>query len=111
MEPAICRWDRRPGRVTVLVMIGDRPVLLLDIDGVLNPFAAARCPAGYTEYDLFPGEEPVRLCRSQANGSPSSPDLVRVAGQRWKIEESFQTGKELAGLDEHQVRTWTSWHR
>ena len=38
-------------------------------------------------------------------------DLVRVAGQRWKIEESFQTGKELAGLDEHQVRTWTSWHR
>lgn len=21
------------------------------------------------------------------------------------------TGKELAGLDEHQVRTWTSWHR
>jgi hypothetical protein len=56
--------DRRPGRVTVLVMIGDRPVLLLDIDGVLNPFAAAHCPAGYTEYDLFPGEEPVRLCRS-----------------------------------------------
>jgi SRSO17 transposase len=38
-------------------------------------------------------------------------ELVRVAGQRWKIEESFQTGKELAGLDEHQVRTWTSWHR
>jgi SRSO17 transposase len=37
--------------------------------------------------------------------------LVRVAGQRWKIEESFQTGKELAGLDEHQVRRWTSWHR
>ena len=38
-------------------------------------------------------------------------DLVRVAGQRWNIEELFQTGKELAGLDEHQVRTWTSWHR
>jgi hypothetical protein len=36
---------------------------------------------------------------------------VRVAGQRWKIEEGFQTGKELAGLDEHQVRRWTSWHR
>ena len=38
-------------------------------------------------------------------------DYVRVAGRRWKIEESFQTGKGLAGLDEHQVRTWTSWHR
>ena len=38
-------------------------------------------------------------------------ELVRVAGARWKIEESFQSGKELAALDEHQVRRWTSWHR
>ncbi len=37
--------------------------------------------------------------------------LVRVAGQRWRIEESFQTGKGLVGLDQHQVRRWTSWHR
>jgi SRSO17 transposase len=37
--------------------------------------------------------------------------LVRVAGRRWTVEESFQHGKELAGLDEHQVRTWTSWQR
>jgi hypothetical protein len=27
------------------------------------------------------------------------------------IEECFQGAKELAGLDEHQVCTWTSWHR
>jgi hypothetical protein len=38
-------------------------------------------------------------------------DYVRVAGRRWKVEESFQSGKGLAGLDEHQVPTWTSWHR
>jgi SRSO17 transposase len=38
-------------------------------------------------------------------------ELVRVAGTRWKIEESFAGGKELAALDEHQVRSWTSWHR
>lgn len=37
--------------------------------------------------------------------------LARVAGRRWSIEESFQAGKELAGLDEHQVRRWTSWQR
>ncbi len=36
---------------------------------------------------------------------------MRVAGWRWKVEESFQTGKGLTGLDEHQVRTWTSWYR
>jgi hypothetical protein len=27
------------------------------------------------------------------------------------VEENFQTGKELAALDEHQLRRWTSWHR
>jgi hypothetical protein len=38
-------------------------------------------------------------------------DLVRVAGRRWTIEEVFQAGKGLAGMDEHQVRGWTSWRR
>src|SRR4029079_1566412 len=37
--------------------------------------------------------------------------LVRVAGRRWIIEEAFQAGKGEAGLDEHQVRCWTSWRR
>ena len=38
-------------------------------------------------------------------------DYVRVAGWRWKVEESFQSSKGLTGLDEHQVRRWASWHR
>jgi hypothetical protein len=38
-------------------------------------------------------------------------ELVRVAGRRWTIEESFQASKTLTGLDQHQVRRWTSWHR
>lgn len=38
-------------------------------------------------------------------------ELVRVAGRRWTVEESFQAGKGLAGLDEHQVRRWISWQR
>src|SRR6266540_6693566 len=29
--------------------------------------------------------------------------LVRVAGIRWTVEERFQTGKGLVGLDQHQV--------
>jgi hypothetical protein len=37
-----------------------RPLLFLDIDGVLNPFPG--CPEGYTEHDFFPeDDEPVRL--------------------------------------------------
>ena len=37
--------------------------------------------------------------------------LVKTAGIRWTTEENFQASKGLAGLDEHQVRTWTAWHR
>jgi SRSO17 transposase len=37
--------------------------------------------------------------------------LVAVAGRRWTIEESFQGGKGLVGLDEHQVRRWLPWRR
>jgi hypothetical protein len=39
------------------------------------------------------------------------PVLVQVAGRRWTVEQSFQTSKGQTGLDEHQVRTWRSWHR
>src|SRR4051794_13193583 len=37
--------------------------------------------------------------------------LVAVAGRRWTVEQSFQEGKGLAGLDQHQVRRWTPWRR
>jgi SRSO17 transposase len=37
--------------------------------------------------------------------------LVKIAGLRWTVEEDFQASKGLTGLDEHQVRRWTSWHR
>ena len=38
-------------------------------------------------------------------------ELARAAGRRRTIEEAFQAGKGLAGMDEHQVRRWTSWRR
>jgi hypothetical protein len=37
--------------------------------------------------------------------------LVRVAGVRWMVEETFQAGKGQVGLDQHQVRQWIGWHR
>lgn len=37
--------------------------------------------------------------------------LVRVAGTRWCVEECFKAAKGQVGLDQHQVRKWTSWHR
>lgn len=46
-------------------------------------------------------------------GSP--PGRASRAGPRrrssWSVEESFQAGKGLTGLDEHPVRRRTSWRR
>jgi SRSO17 transposase len=36
--------------------------------------------------------------------------MVAVAGIRWRIEECNEQGKDLIGLDQHQVRTWTAFH-
>jgi len=49
--------------------------------------------------------------RACAPGPVPLAQLVKVAGSRWKIEDGFAGGKELAALDEHQVRGWASWHR
>ncbi|MCW2879088.1 MAG: insA [Sphaerisporangium sp.] len=43
--------------------------------------------------------------------SASLATLVKVAGSRWRVEETFQSEKGLAGLDEHQVRRYPSWAR
>ena len=41
------------------------PILLLDVDGVLNPYPTT--PAGFSEYEFFPeDDEPVRLCADHA---------------------------------------------
>jgi hypothetical protein len=37
-------------------------------------------------------------------------DLVRVAGTRWAIEESFRTAKNEVGLDQYQVRRYDAWY-
>lgn len=49
--------------------------------------------------------------RCYAPGPVPLRELVRVAGRRWTVEESFQASKGLTGLDQHQVRRWVSWQR
>jgi SRSO17 transposase len=39
------------------------------------------------------------------------PELVRVAGTRWVIEESFERAKDNVGLDQYEVRRWQAWYR
>ena len=50
-------------------------------------------------------------CHAPAGRPVSLPVLIKVAGKRWPVEECLQQGKGQTGLDQHQVRTWHSFHR
>ena len=49
------------------------------------------------------------LCH--APGRTGLTALVTVAGTRWSVEETFQTGKGQTGLDHYQVRQYSGWYR
>lgn len=38
-------------------------------------------------------------------------DIVQAVGQRWHIEECFQSAKGEVGLDQYEVRNYTGWYR
>jgi SRSO17 transposase len=44
-------------------------------------------------------------------GENTLETLVRVAGERWLIEQSFETAKGECGLDHYEVRHWQGWYR
>jgi SRSO17 transposase len=48
---------------------------------------------------------------AHAPAKTSLTELARIAGCRWAIEETFQTGKGETGLDHYQVRQYTGWYR
>jgi SRSO17 transposase len=78
------------------------------------PLGTAGAPPGWQRWllvrrSLRTGELAFYVCAGPA-GLPLVA-LVRVAGCRWRVEEAFQAGKGLCGLDQHQVRRWRSWYR
>jgi len=72
--------------------------------------------------DPDPGTHPLLVRRSIGSGElayyivhTSTPvplaELVRVAGSRWGVEETFQFAKNETGLDHYQVRRYDAWYR
>jgi SRSO17 transposase len=57
--------------------------------------------------------DPTELAYFRAFGPAATPlqELVRVAGTRWAIEESFEDAKGVVGLDQYEVRKWNAWYR
>jgi SRSO17 transposase len=56
-----------------------------------------------------PSELAYYLCRSRT--PVPLAELVRVAGSRWGVEETFQFAKNETGLDHYQVRRYDAWYR
>lgn len=57
--------------------------------------------------------DPTEVAYFRAYGPADTPpeELVRIAGRRWAIEESFAQAKGEVGLDQYEVRRWMAWHR
>ena len=48
---------------------------------------------------------------SDADSSTPLETLARVASVRYTIEQCFEEAKDDVGLDQYEVRTYSSWHR
>ena len=49
--------------------------------------------------------------RAAGPATTTLPDLVHVAGSRWKIEEGLEEAKGEVGLDQYEVRGFRAWYR
>jgi SRSO17 transposase len=58
-------------------------------------------------------EDPTEYAYYLAYGPFETPvhELIRIAGRRWSIEDSFEAAKGEVGLDEYEVRKWDGWQR
>jgi SRSO17 transposase len=57
--------------------------------------------------------DPADVAYYIVSGPPRTPlpEMARVAGARWAIEESFEAAKGEVGLDQYEVRSWVGWYR
>jgi SRSO17 transposase len=48
------------------------------------------------------------LCHAPVDTAVAT--LVRMSGMRWPIETCVEDGKQLLGMGDDEVRSWTGWH-
>ena len=54
------------------------------------------------------GELKTYLCNAPVDTTLEA--LVRMSGMRWPIETCFEDGKQLLGMGDDEVRSWSGWH-
>ncbi|MET8040516.1 HAD domain-containing protein [Micromonospora sp. NPDC005215] len=72
-----------------------RPVLLLDIDGVLSPYGTPHPPVGYSAHALFPGEEAVRVNPAHGAWITEASTVLDIA---WATSWNDEANQLLAPL-------------
>lgn len=77
-----------------------KPLLLVDVDGVLNPYAAESCPEGYCEYNFFEGEEPIRLAEVHGKWLRELAELFDLAWATGWGDDAHRFISPVLGLPE-----------
>ena len=54
------------------------------------------------------GELKTYLCNAPVDTAVETH--VRMSGMRWPIETCFEDSKQLLGMGDYEVRSWTGWH-
>ena len=54
------------------------------------------------------GELKTSLCNAPVDTTVATQ--VRMSGMRWPIETCFEDSKQLLGMGDYAVRSWTGWH-
>ena len=57
---------------------------------------------------LETGELKTYLCNAPVDTALAQ--LVHMSGMRWPIETCFEDSKQLLGMGDYEVRSWTGWH-
>jgi SRSO17 transposase len=57
---------------------------------------------------LETGELKAYLCNAPRDTALETQ--VRLSGMRWPIETCFEDSKQLLGMGDYEVRSWTGWH-
>jgi SRSO17 transposase len=58
----------------------------------------------------IPNPSEIAYYLSNASADTSLETLAHVASYRYTIEQCFEEAKDDLGLDQYEVRTWTSWY-
>jgi SRSO17 transposase len=108
LAAGVAAWERRScgegaqgPRVYDWASFPVRPAVR-DEEGWLHAVLVRRHPERREEVTYYLVYAPV--------GTPLA-EVLRAAGARWTIEDTFKQAKGLVGLDHYEVRSWRGWYR